>query len=130
MGVMMNIKQAVQTVLIKKFATFTGRAPRSEYWWWVLFVFVTTIILSIVDAAVFMSAGMPMAPLSTIFSLATLVPYVAVTIRRMHDVNRSGWWMLIPLTVIGIIPYLYWMCSRGTAGDNRFGPDPLAGAAA
>lgn len=126
----MNIKQSVQTVLIKKFATVNGRASRSEFWWWVLFVFITTIILSVIDGALFLSAGMPLAPLSTIFSLATLIPYICVTARRLHDVNRSGWWMLIPLTVIGIIPYFYWLCSRGTAGDNRFGADPLAGTAA
>ena len=61
-----------------------------------------------------------------IFVLAVLVPNITVTVRRLHDVDRSGWWMLIPMTIIGIIPYLYWVCKKGDEGENRFGPEPLA----
>jgi uncharacterized membrane protein YhaH (DUF805 family) len=60
-------------------------------------------------------------------SLLLLLPGVAVSVRRLHDLDRSGWWLLLTLTGIGIILLLIWDCMRGTPGPNRFGPDPLAG---
>ena len=84
---------------IKKYATFSGRAPRAEYWWFYLGTIVVQIPLSIADNAFGTSS-----PLSTLFSLATFLPWLAVTIRRLHDTNRSGWWLLalfLPLIVVG-----------------------------
>jgi uncharacterized membrane protein YhaH (DUF805 family) len=67
------------------------------------------------------------APLSTIFSLAIFIPFISVSVRRLHDVNRSGWWLLIELTIIGLLfPILYWFCKKGDEGENRFGPKPIA----
>jgi uncharacterized membrane protein YhaH (DUF805 family) len=120
----MNFPDAVKSVLTK-YATFSGRAPRSEYWFWILFTFIAGIVLAIIDSAVF---GADAAVLGSIFKLATLVPGIAVAARRLHDVNRSGWWMLIAFTIIGIIPLIIWNCSKGTAGENRFGSDPLPAA--
>ena len=60
-----------------------------------------------------------------IFSLGSLLPFIAVTARRLHDVNRNGWWQLISITVIGIIPYIYWMTKKSDEGENRFGNNPL-----
>jgi uncharacterized membrane protein YhaH (DUF805 family) len=100
-------------LVIKKYAVFSGRASRSEYWFFVLFNVMITIILAIIDAA------MKIAFLQAIYSLAVLVPSVAVAVRRMHDVNKSGWYILIP------IYNLILACTGGTAGDNKYGPDPL-----
>jgi uncharacterized membrane protein YhaH (DUF805 family) len=116
-----------------KYVTFSGRAPRSEFWFWSLFVFIVTVVVAVLDVIVF---GSNMASHGTtphfqlfraIWGLATLLPGISVTVRRLHDLDRVGWWywlVLIPL--VGAIWLLVWFCSRGTAGDNRFGPNPLA----
>jgi len=118
----MDFKQAVQTCL-NKYADFAGRAQRSEFWWFVLFNFIGSIVLNIIDTAIL---GVP--ALSILWTLGLLIPGIAVSIRRMHDLDKSGWWILIPLVpIVGIILYIYWAAQRGTAGANRFGPDPLAG---
>lgn len=126
----MNFPQAV-TTCFKKYATFTGRAARSEYWFWVLFTVLASIVANVVDMSLFgidMSnpeSAQAFKPVSSIFSLATLVPGLAVSARRLHDTNRSGWWLLLAFTIIGIIPLIIWYCTRGNEGDNRFGSDPL-----
>lgn len=123
----MNISQAV-TTCFQKYAAASGRASRSEYWYWTLFCVIMSLITQILDQVIL---GVPIEshalhPINVIFSLATLLPSVAVAIRRLHDVNRSGWWLLIGLTIIGLLfPLLYWNCKKGTDGENRFGPDPL-----
>ena len=84
---------------MRKYAVFTGRAPRAEYWWFYLATVVVQIPLTIVDEAI----G-NWSPLSTLFSLATFIPWLAVTVRRLHDTNRSGWWLLalfLPLVAVG-----------------------------
>jgi uncharacterized membrane protein YhaH (DUF805 family) len=91
-----------------KFATFSGRASRSEYWFFHLFSFLLVIV----------TAG---------FAFFVLfLPLLAVNARRLHDVDRSGWWMLIAvIPFVGAIVLLVWHCTVGTAGNNRFGTDPL-----
>ena len=64
-------------------------------------------------------------PLDSILFLVLFLPFLAVAIRRLHDVGRSGWWVLIPLTIIGIIPYFYWMIKKGDYGENEYGEDPI-----
>jgi uncharacterized membrane protein YhaH (DUF805 family) len=66
-------------------------------------------------------------PMTVLATLATLLPTLAVSARRLHDIDRSGWWALLIFTVIGYIVLIYWACLRGTVGANRFGPDPLEG---
>jgi uncharacterized membrane protein YhaH (DUF805 family) len=89
-----------------KYATFTGRAPRSEFWWfWLLFGFVTLL-----------GSG----NLLGFVWIFILIPYIAVGVRRMHDVGRSGWWLLFPLV------NLFFLVSPGTLGDNKYGPVPAA----
>lgn len=111
---------------LKKYATFSGRARRKEYWFFFLFVLIISVVLNVAEAM--LGTGGIIAGL---FGLGMLVPNVAVTIRRLHDTDRSGWWILINLVpVIGWIVSLVFMCMAGTVGDNRFGPDPKAGAAA
>src|SRR5258706_4153596 len=107
---------------LKKYAVFSGRARRKEYWFFFLFNLIASMVLSAVDVAV----G-TMGILSIIYGLALLIPSIAVGVRRMHDIDRSGWWLLIAFVpFIGVIVLLVFALLPGTAGDNRFGPDPKA----
>ncbi|MBV8840515.1 MAG: DUF805 domain-containing protein [Alphaproteobacteria bacterium] len=100
---------------------FSGRAPRSEFWYWVLFVVILTIVAGIIDNAII---GMPI--VGTIVSLGLLLPGIAVSVRRLHDIDRTGWWILISLVpLVGAILLLIWYCSKGTPGPNTYGSDPL-----
>jgi len=118
----MDFVTAVKTCF-SKFATFEGRAARSEYWFFALFLALASAVLTVVDIALGIEV------LSLIFSLITLIPSIAVSVRRLHDTNRSGWWyLLIFIPLIGLIVLLIWFCTRGTAGPNRFGEDPLGAA--
>lgn len=146
----MTFSNSVKTCL-SKYATSTGRASRSEYWWFYLFIFLATIFFGIIDGMVFGFGDSDPSPISTVFSLATFIPTIAVTIRRLHDVNRSGWWQIAPISLIlltgimaaieaailataagvaaliCVILLIVWLIKRGTIGENRFGPDPLDG---
>lgn len=119
----MNFTQAISSVL-GKYATFSGRACRSEYWYWTLFTIIVSIVLSLVDASLFASEQYGM--LSLIFSLVVFIPGLAVTVRRLHDVNKSGWWFLIVLIpLLGVLLLLYWEVLKGTEGANDYGNNPL-----
>jgi uncharacterized membrane protein YhaH (DUF805 family) len=122
----MNFTQAISSGF-QNYVNFTGRAARSEYWFWTLFTVLVSIAAGLIDLALFRSFDF--SPLSTIVSLGTLLPSLAVGVRRLHDLDRTGWWLLLVITVIGAIVLLVWFCMRGTAAPNRFGPDPLAGTA-
>lgn len=105
-----------------------GRATRSEYWYWHLFITLASIPCNLLDMyflharEIYLFTG----PLDLLFFLVTVLPSLCVEARRLHDVNRSFYWMFISMTIIGIIPLFYWSVIKGTTGDNRFGPDPLA----
>jgi len=124
----MNMQSAVKSVL-GKYATFSGRAVRSEFWWFVLAFVILSIVLSVVEGAVLapmlgFKAFSPDAgqPLSMIASLALLLPYLAVAIRRLHDIGRSGWWFLISfIPIIGFFVMLYWFVQPSAEGTNEFG---------
>lgn len=141
----MGFMEAVK-VCFSKYVTFSGRARRSEYWWFYLFNTIVGIVLA------FISEG-----LGNLYNVAVFLPWIAVTARRLHDVDRSGWWMLIPLvpalllipatigvafgegsgaiaiyvlgalTIIGLIVVFVFTVMRGTTGPNRFGEDPITG---
>ena len=112
-------------IVLKKYADFTGRARRSEYWFYYLFYMIIYIALTVVEHIV--HDGVPV--LASLFALGMLVPSIAVSARRLHDTNRSGWWMLIGLVpLIGGIILLVFMCTDSEAGENRFGPNPKAAA--
>jgi len=116
----MGFGQAISSGF-SNYVNFSGRSCRSEYWFWVLFVLIADIVAIAIDAAI----GMQI--VSSLFGLAVLLPGLAVTVRRLHDLDRTGWWIflgLIPL--VGAIILIIWFCSRGTEGPNRFGQDPLA----
>lgn len=121
----MGFGEAVTSVF-RNYVTFSGRAPRSEYWFWVLFALIVGVIASILDAVIFPWSSAGGGPVSLIVSVGLLLPNISVGIRRLHDIDRTGWWLLIILIpLIGIIVLLVWFCTRGTLGPNRFGPDPL-----
>ena len=104
----------------KKYAEFSGRARRQEVWRFALFNFLASVALAIVDGILGTNGG-----LGAIYSLAALIPGLAVSARRLHDTDRSGWWILINLIpVIGWIIYLVFLCSDSKPGENRFGPNP------
>lgn len=117
----MNFQQAIQSGF-SYYANFRGRARRSEFWYWQLFLMVGGLVAELFDYG----AGLRMSPFSSLFWLATIIPDLAVYVRRLHDTDRSGWWLLlffVPL--IGAIVLIVWFCTRGSHGYNRFGPDPL-----
>jgi uncharacterized membrane protein YhaH (DUF805 family) len=114
----MDLGEAISTCF-SKYATFGGRAMRSEYWYWVLFNVLAAIGFIIIQFALFRFLGQVLAWL---FDLATIIPSIAVATRRLHDTDRSGWWqLLIFVPVIGWIVLLVWYCQPGTPGGNRFG---------
>ncbi|HYF85594.1 DUF805 domain-containing protein [Azospirillum sp.] len=118
----MNFFDAVRSVL-SQYVGFSGRALRSEYWFWVLFTVLLSIVTSIIDVALFPFDDV--SPLSSITNLALLLPGLAVSARRLHDVGRSGWWLLLAIVpVIGWIILLIWTVTKGDAAANRFGPPP------
>ena len=105
--------------VLKQYAVFQGRARRSEYWFFMLFNFLAVVVLSVIDALI----GMPI--FATIYILGTLLPSLAVAVRRFHDTGRSGWWILISLVpIVGSIIYLIFMCIEGVAQTNAYGPNP------
>ncbi|HET8611741.1 MAG TPA: DUF805 domain-containing protein [Sphingomonas sp.] len=157
---------------LRRYAQFTGRARRQEFWLWVLFVVIVSIILSMVDQALGLGGRVGMGQsvidtpavqsysygggfrggiLTDLFALAVLIPNIAVSVRRLHDTDRSGWWIVVPigfwlLTFAGMFGRMFWLagiagllmlvssivlivfyCFDGTHGPNRFGPDPKAG---
>ncbi|MGA0559677.1 DUF805 domain-containing protein [Larkinella sp. VNQ87] len=105
--------------VLKKYNDFNGRARRSEYWQFFLINMGITQVLNFTNILLFGGSTL-MGMVTMLFSLATLVPSVAVAIRRMHDVNKSGWYCLIP------VYNLILACTEGTAGPNAYGNDPKA----
>ena len=112
----------------QNYVNFKGRSQRAEYWWWILFVIVAGIALVAVDIAIFGADETDPTPLSNVFSLATFVPGLSVGVRRLHDIGKSGWWILIGLIpLVGIIVLIVWFVRDGDRGTNRFGPSPKYG---
>lgn len=143
---------------LKRYAQFSGRSRRKEFWLFTLFVILVSIVLGMIEVAMGLveETADPMdmtgsyGPLSAIFSLAVLIPSIAVSVRRLHDINRAGWWILLPglpyilmfvfmatgnLAMMGIfaivalvlaIVLLVFYLLPGTNGPNAYGPDPKA----
>ncbi len=108
--------------VLSKYAVFTGRARRKEYWMFVLINAVVVFVLGIINVA--MGADVPAIP--TVYSLAVFLPSLAVTVRRLHDTDRSGWWfLLVFIPIIGAIVFLVFMATPGSEMLNRFGNSPI-----
>jgi uncharacterized membrane protein YhaH (DUF805 family) len=152
----MGFGEAVRTCL-RKYVDFNDRARRAEYWWFVLFAILVGVAAGILDRLIAGDVAMRQGPISVITSLALLLPSLAVSVRRLHDIDRTGWWIVIFYVVVVALAFIaiaaaftgnastalvillaigalsvwliVWFASRGTNGPNRFGPDPLAGEA-
>src|SRR3954451_157680 len=103
-GRVMNFGEAITSVL-KNYVNFSGRAARSEYWYWALFLLIVGILTAVIDGLVFSASG-GNGPVSLIVALGLLLPNLAVAIRRLHDIDRTGWWFLLAFTIIGLIVLL------------------------
>jgi uncharacterized membrane protein YhaH (DUF805 family) len=125
--------QATKSYFLK-WIDFSSRSPRSEYWWGTLGATLIALIVSIPIGVVvgIVSIGMDFdaetaanfvtVPIQIFFTIAG----IALGVRRLHDLNKSGWWMLLYLTIVGALVVIYWCCVKGEENENRFGPDPLA----
>jgi uncharacterized membrane protein YhaH (DUF805 family) len=113
-------------LVLKKYLVFEGRARRKEYWYFVLFNILAGITLGIIDNVTgTLNPETGMGLLSGLYSLAVLIPTIAVSIRRLHDTDRSGWWLLIALIpLIGGLVLLVFFVLDGTPGTNQYGPNP------
>ena len=132
----MSFIDSVKSGFVRYFE-FENRSSRSEYWWWMLFVWLTSLLLTVINSALFgptvvesntgellimYDAGVP----GLVFSLFVLIPSLALNCRRLHDIDKSGWWQTILLIpIVGLIVMVYWCVKAGDRGENRFGPDPL-----
>ena len=123
----MPFPDAVKTCF-SKYADFTGRAGRSEFWWWVLFTFLLGIVASIIDAVLGTRSSSGTGLVESLANLAVLLPSIAVGARRLHDTGRSGWWQLLWFAIcVGWIFLIIWFC-QDSHGDNKYGPSPKANA--
>ncbi|MFV5380042.1 DUF805 domain-containing protein [Acinetobacter pittii] len=110
-----NYQKAILTCF-KKFADFKGRARRREFWYFELFCVLLSLLLSFMNE-----------DLATLAMLITFIPSIAVNVRRLHDINRSGWWMLIALVpIVGVLLLLFWAAQEGNPSANQYGESPKA----
>jgi len=116
--------------VLKKYAVFSGRARRKEYWYFFLFNVLITIVLLVIDGmtgTLVAEAGIGL--LGSIYALAVLIPALAVSVRRLHDTDRSGWWLLIMLVpLIGVIVILVFTVQDSKPGENQYGSNPKGAA--
>lgn len=109
----MNFGQAISSCL-SKYGTFSGRASRPEFWWFLLFQFLVSVAATVVSEK-----------FGSLVNLALLLPALAVGTRRLHDIGRSGWWQLLMLTGIGLLVLIYWWVQPTDAGTNEYDAGPV-----
>ena len=109
----------------QKYVGFEGRASRSEYWWFVLLTGIAYIIAAIIDAIIFGIELTDPTPISWTLQIGILLPSLAVSVRRLHDIGKSGWYLFITLIpIIGLILLIVWYCNDGDSVPNMYGPVP------
>ncbi|MCP8968105.1 DUF805 domain-containing protein [Ectobacillus ponti] len=109
--------------VLQNYVGFSGRARRKEYWMFALVNFIIGLVF-----ALLMQAADVFGLISNLYSLAVLLPSLAVSIRRLHDTGRSGWWLLISLIpIVGFIVLLVFFCQDSQSGENQYGENPKAG---
>jgi len=116
----MNFITAIKLCFIK-YAQFSGRASRSEFWFFVLFGILGSWIAIIIDTMILNYSWEKDGPVYLIFQIIILLPSIAVGARRLHDLNKSGWWQLLVFTIIGLIPLIYWWSKIGENKKNNHG---------
>lgn len=119
----MGFTEAVKSAL-SNYANFSGRSARPAFWWWQLFNLIAGVVTLMIDGSIFgFSSGY--SPVNWLYSLAVLLPSLAVSARRLHDIDKSGWWfLLILIPLVGIIILIIWWAKPSQPGANRFGPNP------
>ena len=117
MNILNEIKTSVKEVVVKNYVNFEGRASRPEYWWFILAYFIVNVILGIIPKVGTVLSG--------ILALALLIPSIGVAVRRLHDINKSGWWyLLILVPIVGAIILILWFVKPSDNGENKYGPKP------
>lgn len=111
------------TLFFRNYVNFQGRSSRGAYWWALLFYILVDVVLSLLIRAV----GPSLSVLMGLWGLAVILPSIALSIRRLHDIGRSAWWLLLVLTGVGVLLLLFWAAQPGQRATNRFGPDVEAG---
>lgn len=116
----MDFKNAITSGL-QRWSDFSSRSSRSEFWWFILFIILVSIAAGFIDGIIGTAPA-----IGLIVGLALLIPNIAVGVRRLHDIDMSGWWMLISIVPFVSLILIYFCCKKGTEGPNRFGPNPLS----
>ncbi len=113
-------------IALKKFAVFSGRSRRKEYWYFILFYIIISVVLVFIDDMTgTFDAETGLGVFSGVFALAMLIPSLAVSVRRLHDTDRSGWWLLISfIPLIGALVLLFFMVGDSKPGENQYGSNP------
>ena len=120
----MDFATSIKTCF-SKYGVFSGRASRSEFWWFALFGFIGGIVTTVIDVMILGYSVESYGPTNIIFTIITFLPYLAVGARRLHDINKSGWWQLLwYVPVIGWIILIIWGTRQGNNGNNQHGSDP------
>ncbi len=117
----MDLQTSIKTCF-KKYAIFSGRASRSEFWWFFLFGILGGIIAAIIDVMIFGYSIEVTGPIGWIFTIVIFLPSLAVGARRLHDTDKTGWWQLLWITIIGGIIVIIWQATMGEKKKNRYGP--------
>ena len=120
---MMSFGDSITNCLTNNYVGFSGRASRSEYWFWVLFTMIVSLVAVIMDGFIF-GSEFGTGTISSISSIAFLSPGLAVIVRRLHDVGRSGWWILSSILILPVLFLLYWLIIEGDSNPNEYGEVP------
>ena len=109
---------------LKNYLNFSGRSNRSEFWYFFLFILLGNSFTHLIDTYIIGYHPEEMGIVTGIFFLATAIPQLSITFRRLHDIGKSGWWFLLSFTVIGLIPLFVWWCTASNPKKNRYGNIP------
>jgi uncharacterized membrane protein YhaH (DUF805 family) len=119
----------VESLLLffKNYLNFSGRSGPSAYWWYMLWSLIFTILFGLIDSLALGISAEDLFSFSNLFALITLIPGLALSFRRLHDIDKSAWWLLIVLTIIGFFVLIYWAIKAGDRHENSYGADMEAG---
>ena len=120
---MMSFGDAVTNCLSNNYVGFSGRASRSEYWFWVLFTMIVSFVTGIMDGFIF-GSEFGTGTISNIAAVIYFLPGLAVWVRRLHDVGKSGWWILSSILILPVLLLLYWLIIEGDSNPNEYGEVP------
>ena len=120
---MMSFGDSITNCLTNNYVGFSGRASRSEYWFWVLFTMIVSLVTGIMDGFIF-GSEFGTGTISNIAAVIYFLPGLAVFARRLHDVGRSGWWILSSILILPVLLLLYWLIIEGDSNPNEYGEVP------